>query len=72
MQHQRQLLHASARRRDHTYATRRAIVIPEDVRGLAVPVLAHRIVASGAVNDSGRAAAERVLNELLERIPVPA
>jgi hypothetical protein len=37
-----------------------------------VPVLAHRIVASGAGSDSGRAAASRVLADLLERIRVPA
>jgi len=50
----------------------RDFVVPEDVKTLAVPVLAHRIVASGAGSDSGRAAAERVLGELLDRIPVPA
>jgi MoxR-like ATPase len=60
----------AARARAHVLG--RAYVIPEDVQTLAVPVLAHRIVASGGGGDSGRAAAERVLIELLERIPVPA
>ncbi len=49
----------------------RDFVVPEDVKTLAVPVLAHRIVASGG-GDGGRLAAERVLGELLQRIRVPA
>jgi MoxR-like ATPase len=50
----------------------RDFVLPEDVKTLTLPVLAHRIVASGAGSDSGRAAAGRVLADLLERIRVPA
>jgi MoxR-like ATPase len=50
----------------------RDFVLPEDVKTLAVPILAHRIVASGAGSDSGRAAAGRVVSDLLERIRVPA
>jgi len=49
----------------------REFVVPEDVKELAVPVLAHRIVPSGAGGEGGRAAAERVLLELLDRIRVP-
>jgi len=48
----------------------RDFVVPEDVKSLAIPVLAHRIVASGG--EGGRAAAERVLGELLQRVRVPA
>jgi MoxR-like ATPase len=50
----------------------RDFVVPEDVKELAVPVLAHRIVASGSGGEGGRAVAERILLELLERIRVPA
>ncbi len=49
----------------------RDFVVPEDVKVLAVPVLAHRVLTSGAGGESGRASAERVLGELLERIRVP-
>ena len=58
---------ARARARVHG----RDFVVPEDVKELAVPVLAHRIVPSGAGGEGGRAAAERILVELLERIRVP-
>ncbi len=53
----------------------RDFVVPEDVKELAVPVLAHRVVVSGAGSasgESGRALAARVLTELLERVRVPA
>ena len=50
----------------------REFAVPEDVKSLAIPVLAHRIVVSGAGSESGRANAERVLTELLDRIRVPA
>ena len=46
--------------------------IPEDVRGLAVDVLAHRMSArpySGASNDSDQT--EWVLREILDAVPVP-
>jgi len=49
----------------------RDYVVPEDVKELAIPVLAHRVIASGASGEGGRTAAERVLVELLERIRVP-
>lgn len=50
----------------------REYVVPEDVKELAVPVLAHRIVVSGAGGEAGRPQAARVLGELLERLHVPA
>lgn len=49
----------------------RDFAIPEDVKELALPVLAHRIVVSGAAGEGGRASAEPVLRELLDRVPVP-
>jgi len=50
----------------------RDYVVPEDVKELAIPVLAHRLVVSGAGAEGGRAHAARVVGELLDRISVPA
>jgi MoxR-like ATPase len=49
-----------------TYAT------PDDVQALAVPVLAHRVRVAGMHDTSvGRNDAERVIRELLTKLPVP-
>jgi len=49
--------------------------VPDDFKELALPALAHRVVAGGAATGEslGRAReeAERVLAELIERVPVP-
>jgi MoxR-like ATPase len=45
----------------------RTYSVPEDLRSLVVPVLAHRVVARG----EGRDAAARALRELLEELPAP-
>jgi MoxR-like ATPase len=54
----------------------RDFAVPDDFKEMAGPALAHRIVttAGGAGETLGRAReeAERVLADLLERIPVPA
>ena len=47
----------------------RGYVTPEDVKRLAVPVLAHRIVMEYGSLD--RRGGEQLLNKLLDRIPVP-
>lgn len=47
----------------------RAFVTPEDVKRLAAPVLAHRIVREYGSMD--RRSGEQLLNELLEQTPVP-
>jgi MoxR-like ATPase len=48
----------------------RAYVEPEDVKELCVPVLAHRLTLSGRY-EADRLAAERVVRELVEQVPVP-
>jgi MoxR-like ATPase len=48
----------------------RAYVIPDDVKRLAIPVLAHRLVLSAEARLRGRSAAE-VLTHLVEQIAVP-
>jgi MoxR-like ATPase len=54
----------------------REFAVPDDFKETALPALAHRLVlsSSGTGDPLGRAReeAERVLNDLLERIPVPA
>jgi MoxR-like ATPase len=53
---------AAIRRRDY--------VIPDDVKYLAMPVLAHRLILSPDTRLRGRSAQE-VLADLLEQVPVP-
>src|SRR5207247_1919502 len=48
----------------------RDYVIPDDVKGLAVPVLAHRLIVTADASMTGRSAAT-VLTELLEEVRVP-
>jgi MoxR-like ATPase len=54
---------ALLRGRDHA--------VPNDVKVLAVPVLAHRVLGVGSEGGSGRVT-EAVIEDLLETIPVPA
>jgi len=48
----------------------RDYVIPDDLKALVVPVLAHRIIVSADASMNGRSPLA-VLAELLEQIPVP-
>jgi MoxR-like ATPase len=48
----------------------RSFVLPDDVKRLAVPVLAHRLILASQGRLHGRAAAQ-VVSELLARIPAP-
>lgn len=47
----------------------RDYVVPEDIKAVAVPVLAHRVVANAAMD--GKKTAVNVIRELLNAIPVP-
>ncbi|MBQ6680529.1 MAG: MoxR family ATPase [Lachnospiraceae bacterium] len=60
------LLHAA---QAYAYISGRDYVVPEDVKALAVPVLAHRILPDRAFQ-SGNAAAE-VISSILEAVPAP-
>jgi MoxR-like ATPase len=51
-------------------AEERDYVIPDDVKVLAVPVLAHRVIATADAVMSGRAP-DAILTELLDEIAVP-
>ncbi len=54
-------------------AAGREFVIPDDVKGLAVPCLAHRLVLAQAHDSLGRlrADSERVIAEIVGRVAVP-
>lgn len=48
----------------------RGFTIPDDVRALAVPILAHRIMLAARVELRGRTKSD-ILHDLIEKIPVP-
>jgi MoxR-like ATPase len=50
----------------------RAYVVPDDVKDLAACVCAHRLVTRSFTHDGSAGAAERVFEQILETIPVPA
>ena len=49
----------------------REFVIPDDVKTLCCPVLAHRIVCRGALRDGHRKRAARILELILDELAVP-
>lgn len=50
----------------------RDFVVPDDVKSLAVPVLAHRILTKSFVQGGGREAAEILIEQLADEVPVPS
>ena len=52
----------------HAAMAGREFALPEDLRAVAVPVLAHRVTAGAGVK---RADAEARLQMLVDQIPVP-
>ncbi|GAB5444068.1 MAG: AAA family ATPase [Fuerstiella sp.] len=49
----------------------RDFAIPDDVKELCGPVLAHRLVCRGSLRDGQRQQAEQILSNILDSIPVP-
>jgi MoxR-like ATPase len=49
----------------------RSYVVPDDVKRLAVPVLAHRVIAKGYLHGGQREAIEALIERLVEEVPVP-
>jgi len=49
----------------------RNFVVPDDIKRLAVPVIAHRIVPRGLLPGADRSGAEEVVRKLLEKVRVP-
>ncbi len=52
------------------YANDRTYVVPEDIKKLAVPVLAHRLIISGGYGKSGNA--RQIIESILDEVPVPS
>ena len=50
----------------------RNYVIPDDVKRLAIPALAHRIVVKGVLHEGRRERAKSILKQILGKTPVPA
>jgi MoxR-like ATPase len=50
----------------------RAHLLPDDLKRVAVACLAHRVAPSGReATEADRAQTERILVDLIERVPVP-
>ncbi len=49
----------------------RAYVTPDDIKSLAVPVLAHRIIPRSFRQDGRAGFTERIIRDALEAVPVP-
>ncbi|HAH43984.1 MAG TPA: ATPase, partial [Planctomycetaceae bacterium] len=43
-----------------------------DIKQLAVPVLAHRVITRSLVRESQRNRATEIIRQILQQIPVPA
>ena len=50
----------------------RDYVVPDDIKKLAVPVLAHRVIPKGYLHGGQRQAVESLVERLVEEVPVPA
>ncbi len=49
----------------------RDYVTPDDIKSLAVPVLAHRVIASSQLYGAGSTFVEQVIRDILDSVPVP-
>lgn len=49
----------------------RSYVVPDDVKRLASPVLAHRVITKGFHHDGASRTAERIVEQLVDKVPVP-
>ncbi|MCX7392874.1 MAG: MoxR family ATPase [Planctomycetales bacterium] len=50
----------------------RNFVIPDDVKRLAIPTLAHRLVVKGVIQEGRRERAKSILKQILGKISVPS
>lgn len=49
----------------------RTFVVPDDVKRLAIPVMAHRVIPKGHLHGGQREAVESLIERLVEETPVP-
>ncbi|MDA7978521.1 MAG: MoxR family ATPase [Pirellulales bacterium] len=50
----------------------RDYVVPDDVKNLSTPTLAHRVITKAFLHDGQRDTAESVIQRIVDEIPVPA
>ena len=57
----------------HALLDRRAYCLPDDIKDMVIPVLAHRVVVADHFESlaQARRSAEQVLEEILHKIPIP-
>ena len=67
----RATLHLVRAAKAHAALEYRDYVVPDDLHGLAIPVLAHRLIPSTDATMSGRTATA-ILQEVLDSVPMPA
>ena len=53
------------------YISGRDFVVPDDIKSLVSPILAHRIVGKSFLNAGEFGAAEAILRDIVDRIEVP-
>ncbi len=53
------------------FAEGRDYVIPDDIKGAAVQVLSHRVLVKSLNGSSETAVSEKIVGEILDRVPVP-
>ena len=49
----------------------RDYVVPDDVKRLAVPVLAHRVITRSYIHSGQRAASDSLIERIMDELPVP-
>ena len=49
----------------------RDYVVPDDIKRLAVPVLAHRVITKGYLHGNQRGAVEGLIQRLVDELPTP-
>lgn len=49
----------------------RDFAVPDDIKDLSVPVLAHRIVCRGLVREGNRERPRAIIRQIVEQVPVP-
>jgi MoxR-like ATPase len=49
----------------------RDYVVPDDVKGLVIPVFAHRVISKTYLNNGDAGSTARILKEILDQVPAP-
>jgi MoxR-like ATPase len=57
--------------RAHALVDGRDFLVPDDVKRLTVPALAHRVLLSSPAADGAGAGAEAVIRAIVQDVPVP-